>query len=313
MMAGMQPDTAEPVTQPDASAEESKEPGRFARWRARRAINREAAQAMRWERHVARGRAKRENHAAPALDAVDWGRWFPALMWFAAGVVAVTFVLSYHGLYENAARVVHLPEPLAILVPVGIDVFSLCCLTATFLLRDAPLRTRLYSWLMFGLTVAVSVAGNAVYAVSDVQRRAGTTDVAWGYLQLAAVIGAALWPAFSAGALHLLIVVRRHMERQRDKARQAAAEAEREAREQAAAIDRAAAAVALVKARAIVLAADGATVTEILTKLDLFEAQRRTVERWTKPVRDAMAAPRNGAAVKVASKRVSTRTDRETT
>jgi len=287
---------ADPVTQPDAHDAEPPKPSRFANWRARRAINRQARLAMRLERAVA---PRRTEPQTATLDAVDWARWYPALMWFAAGVVLVTFVLSYHGLYEFAAGVVHLPTELAILVPVGVDVFSLCCLAATFLTRDAHWRVRLYCWSMFGFTVAVSIAGNAVYAVSDVQRRASDSTVRWGYLQFAAVIGAALWPVFSAGALHLLIVVRRHMERQRDKIKTAVAQAHDEADEEE-----------RQQARALVLAAEGATVPDILVDLGLGYDKRRTVERWTRPIRDAVTAPKPVAPAKAAPRRVNGREGR---
>lgn len=280
-LVGMTTDTDDKVTHVNEPATVPAQPGRFRRWRDRRAVAR-----------AGRVRDTMPPNDAPTvdrptrspLDATDWSRWYPALMWFAAGVVAVTFVLSYHGLYEFSVDVAHLPPTLAVIVPVGVDVFSLCCLAATFLLRDAPWLTRLYSWLMFGSTVAVSVAGNAVYAVSDVERRGAQ---AWGYLQYAAVVGAALWPAFSAGALHLLIVVRRNMERQRDTDRRAVAtaRAQHDAEERQ-------------QARALVLAAGGAPVSDILIDLGLDESRRRAVERWTKPIRDALAAPRPAVAAK---------------
>lgn len=234
--------------------------------------------------------------AAPALDTVDWQRWYPALIFFAAGVVAVTFALSYHGLYEFAHTIVNLPYGLAIMVPVGVDVFSLCCLSATFLARDAPLRVRLYCWLMFAFTVGVSVGGNAVYAISDVQRRAvlEPSPLRWGYLQVGAVIGAALWPAFSAGALHLLIIIRRHLQRQRDKIKLLSHEAEK-----------AEAVETLLQARAIKRVVEGATVSDILAELKLPADQRRRVERWTEPIRAALAAPKPAV---VAAKATSRRT-----
>lgn len=246
-----------------------------------------------------------------ALDSVDWNRWYPALIWFAAGVVAVTFALSYHGLYEFAHKIVGLPFLLALMVPVGVDVFSLCCLAATFLTRDAPLRVRFYCWLMFACTVIVSVGGNAVYAAWFIQRDSIATALdSWRYLPAAAVVGASLWPAFSAGALHLLIVVRRHMERIRDSVRHAAEVARRaaETAELRAQAERDAAAEvqeaeAALEARAVVLAAGGATVSDILTGLDLDESRRRAVERWTKPIRDALAQRQPAVAAKPATRR----------
>lgn len=292
----MQSDTDSAVTHPVAPA-----PKRAPEERRRPSLATRLAHRLRrhHDRPSARVAPAPETRPATALDAVDWHRWYPALIGFAAGVVAVTFALSYHGLLEFAHKIVGLPFGLAVLVPVGVDVFSLCCLAATFLTRDAPWRVRFYCWLMFACTVAVSIAGNAVYAAWFIRRPAVATALeSWRYLPVAAVIGASLWPAFSAGALHLLIVVRRHMQRERDSARQAAAaiREQQDTEEQQ-------------QARALVLAAEGVSISDILEDLSLDVDRRRTVERWTKPVRDALTAPRPAVAAKPATRRVTARTE----
>lgn len=237
---------------------------RWSERRARRQLARAEAQAKRL-RDVA------------GTDDVDLTRWYPALIWLAVGVVAVTFALSYHGLFEYAHNIAYLPTELALVVPIGVDVFSLCSLVATFLCRDAHWRVRAYCWTIFGLTVAVSVAGNAMYAAAEVGKRHAASQVdRWTTLDFGAVAGAAVWPAFSAAALHLLIVARRHLSAQRARSATAAAVAEA-----------AAAAEQLKRARAIELAAAGRSCVEIAEEID---QPKRTVERWTAEVRAALAA-----------------------
>lgn len=222
-----------------------------------------------------------------ALDDQDVTRWWPALVVAVVAVVVVTFVLSYHGLYEFGTRLAFLPRALAVAVPVGIDVFSLCALFATFLCRDAHWRVRFYCWLVFGTTVAVSVAGNAIYAVWAVEQRAAAVgvaarDVVWSYREYSAVGGAALWPALAAGALHLLIITRRHM-----------------ATRSAKIMDLGGAQVSEVErqqAQAIIRVAEGDTCAAIADDMGL---PVRTVQRWTAELRAAMAPRVNGSRPKV--------------
>lgn len=116
-------------------------------------------------------------------------------------VAAVTFVLSFHGLTDYGQRVAGIEGRLAWLIPLGVDGLTLCAVAATFLLRHAELRVRAYAWLVFGVAVAASVAGNLSHAAS----RRLTSD---------GMVGAAAWPILLALASHLVIVSRRAMERQ---------------------------------------------------------------------------------------------------
>jgi len=194
-------------------------------------------------------------------------------------VIAFTFALSFHGLFEFARGIAYLPMLFSLAVPVGLDVFSLVSLISTFLCRDAPVRTRLYLWSVFLTTVAASVTGNALYAVASTNARTGGTH--WGYMQVAAVVVAGFWPALSAGALHMLIIVRRHLTRVED----VPAEVDVEAREDLA-------------AKATVLAYRGSSVADIVAELGVPE---RTVQRWTQPIREALAAAVQAAPVSPAS------------
>jgi hypothetical protein len=111
-----------------------------------------------------------------------------------------------------------------------------------------------------------------------------------------------VWPALSAVALHVLIVVRRHLDRRRDKARQAVAEAIREEDEAA----REEAAEKLLQARAVLLAVEGATAAAIVADLQLPESKQRTYERLTKPIRDALASGKPAVAAKATTSRRTT-------
>lgn len=266
----MHPDTAEPVTQPvvpDPAAAMKPEP-------------------RRWYSSVVAG---------------DLAALWPTIVVAFLAVLTVAFGMSFHGLFKFGELIMGWALGLCIAAPIGLDVFSLLCLIATFLTRDAPARVRVYCWLFLGLTVALSISGNGIsaYAVLDAVASRRGAHVTWGYAQVSAIVGAAFWPLLSAIALHVLIVVRRHLDERRDKIQTAVAavraEQDLEERQQA---------------RAIVLAAEGTSISDILEDLtkDLaYTGSRRTVERWTEKVRDALTAAKNGQPVKVAPKRVSTR------
>lgn len=126
---------------------------------------------------------------------------FGFLLGFTLLVGAVTFVLSFHGLDDYGARVAGLAG-LAWLVPLGVDGLTLVAVAATYLLRTAPWRVRAYAWLVFGVAIAASVAGNLSHAVAR-------------HLAADGMVGAAAWPILLALASHLVIVTRRWMERRR--------------------------------------------------------------------------------------------------
>jgi len=241
---------------------------------------------------------------APLL-AGDLAALWPAIVAAFLGVLVIAFAMSYHGLFTFGERIMAWSPWLCGVAPIGLDVFSIVGLLATFLTHDAPWRVRSYCWLAFGLTVLLSVGGNAISAFWVLDRVATVSHerFTWGYQQVSAVAGAAVWPALSAVALHVLIVVRRHLDRRRDKIKelseQARVEEEEAAQEEAAEV--------LLQARAVLLAAEGATAARIVTELQLPESKQRTYERLTKPIRDALAAPKPAvAAAKATSRRTTT-------
>lgn len=244
-----------------------------------------------------------------SVIAGDLAALWPAIVVAFLAVLAVAFGMSFHGLFKFGELIMGWALGLCIAAPIGLDVFSLLSLIATFLTRDARLRVRAYCWGFLIGTVALSIAGNGVsaYAILDAVAARRGEEFTWGYAQVSAIVGAAFWPLLSAIALHLLIVVRRHLDERRDKERQDAAAAERAALE----VERLAEVERGLEARAVVLAAGGTTVSEILDELDLEESQRRNVERWTKPVRDALtgrpATPKT--PTRVNGRRVAEKTD----
>jgi hypothetical protein len=217
------------------------------------------------------------------LLAGDLAALWPAIVVAFLAVLGVAFGMSFHGLFVFGELIMGWALGLCIAAPIGLDVFSLLCLIAAFLTRDAHWRVRLYCWLFLGVTVSLSIAGNAIsaYAVLDaVATRRGETFV-WGYQQVSAIVGAAFWPLLSAIALHVLIVVRRHLDERRDRIRAdvARVRAEQDTEE-------------LQQARAVVLAAAGKPIPDILEDLSTsfgYTGSRRTVERWTETVRTSLA------------------------
>lgn len=228
------------------------------------------------------------------LLAGDLAALWPAIVVAFLGVLVIAFGMSFHGLYAFGDRVMDWAMGLCIAGPIGLDVFSLLCLIATFLTRDAPLHIRAYCWAALLAAVAASIGGNAIsaYAALDAVAARRNADVRWGYREVSAIVWAAFWPLLSAVALHVLIVVRRHLDERRDSVRQAVEEAEQEAADEQ-----------LLQARALVLAAEGATASAIVSQLGLEESRQRSVERWTKPVRDALAARPAVAAAKPTTRR----------
>jgi hypothetical protein len=204
----------------------------------------------------------------PVRADTGYRRAFGTAIALAALVVLVSFGLSFHGLYEFARVIVHLPEEFCLTVPFAVDLFALVAMVVAFLTHDAGWKVRAYCWGIVGGTVAVSVAANGIYAW-DLLERSGSTRYA-----VAAVAFAALWPLLSALSLHLIIVARRHLVRRRAAA-EAAAQAAREVEEES------------IRTRAELMALRGETTTTIAETLGQKE---RTVQRWTEGIRAAMKA-----------------------
>lgn len=113
-------------------------------------------------------------------------------------------VLSYNALRQVGVAI-HSGTQLSYLFPLVIDGFIAYGVRAILLLRDAPLRARLYAWFLFALATAASLWANALHAVR--LNQPGTRvlilgDQAVGVLSMVA-------PLALAGATHLHILVTR--------------------------------------------------------------------------------------------------------
>lgn len=124
---------------------------------------------------------------------------FGAAVFVASLVAADAFVWTYHGNDDYGHRVAGLSY-LSPVVPIGLDGLTLVAVAATFLLRHAPLRVRLYAWMVFGVAMSLSIAGNLSHADS---RHLGWQGMA----------GAAVAPVLLGLSSHLVIVVRRALDR----------------------------------------------------------------------------------------------------
>lgn len=119
-------------------------------------------------------------------------------------LAAVGFALSYDALRQMAVAV-HIRGLLTYLFPLVIDGFIAIGVVALITLRTAPLRSRLYVWVLVGAATITSIWANAVHAI---RLNEGTRL----YLDNATV-GAlsAIAPLALAGAVHLYLVINRHL------------------------------------------------------------------------------------------------------
>ncbi|WP_328912487.1 MULTISPECIES: DUF2637 domain-containing protein [unclassified Streptomyces] len=114
--------------------------------------------------------------------------------------------LSYDALQQMAVAI-HVRGPLTYLFPLVIDGFIAYGIRALLVLRDAPLRSRLYVWMLFGTATAASIWANALHAVR-LNQQAPVTDG----LRLSDTVVAVLStiaPLALAGAVHLYILIAR--------------------------------------------------------------------------------------------------------
>ncbi|WP_330457421.1 DUF2637 domain-containing protein [Streptomyces sp. NBC_00820] len=114
--------------------------------------------------------------------------------------------LSYDALQQMAVAI-HIRGLLTYLFPLVIDGFIAYGVRALLVLRDAPLRARLYVWTLFGTATAASIWANALHAV-----RLNEDAVAATGLQLGDTVVAVLStiaPLALAGAVHLYILIAR--------------------------------------------------------------------------------------------------------
>lgn len=114
--------------------------------------------------------------------------------------------LSYDALQQMAVAI-HIRGLLTYLFPLVIDGFIAYGVRALLVLSKAPLRARLYVWVLFGTATAASIWANALHAVRLNQQtthsglRLGDTVVA---------VLSTLAPLALAGAVHLYILITRH-------------------------------------------------------------------------------------------------------
>lgn len=129
--------------------------------------------------------------------------------WDRAAVVALGgagCALSYDALQQMAVAI-HIRGFLTYLFPLVIDGFIAYGIRALLVLRNAPLRARLYVWTLFGTATAASIWANALHAV-----RINQDSVAGTGLRLDDAVVAVLStiaPLALAGAVHLYILIAR--------------------------------------------------------------------------------------------------------
>lgn len=114
--------------------------------------------------------------------------------------------LSYDALQQMAVAI-HVRGLLTYLFPLVIDGFIAYGIRALLVLRDAPLRARLYVWTLFGTATAASIWANALHAVRLNEVNASATGLRLGDMVVAVL--STIAPLALAGAVHLYILIAR--------------------------------------------------------------------------------------------------------
>ncbi|WP_406281407.1 DUF2637 domain-containing protein [Streptomyces sp. NBC_00209] len=114
--------------------------------------------------------------------------------------------LSYDALQQMAVAI-HVRGVLTYLFPLVVDGFIAYGVRALVVLRDAPLRARLYVWMLFGTATAASIWANALHAVRLNGQVAAGTGLRLGDTVVAVL--STLAPLALAGAVHLYILIAR--------------------------------------------------------------------------------------------------------
>ncbi|MFF4453780.1 DUF2637 domain-containing protein [Streptomyces goshikiensis] len=114
--------------------------------------------------------------------------------------------LSYDALQQMAVAI-HIRGFLTYLFPLVIDGFIAYGVRALLVLRDAPLRARLYVWTLFGTATAASIWANALHAVRLNEEVVAGTDLRLGDTVVAVL--STIAPLALAGAVHLYILIAR--------------------------------------------------------------------------------------------------------
>ncbi|WP_405717275.1 DUF2637 domain-containing protein [Streptomyces sp. NBC_00046] len=129
--------------------------------------------------------------------------------WDRAAVVALGgagCALSYDALQQMAVAI-HIRGFLTYLFPLVIDGFIAYGIRALLVLRNAPLRARLYVWTLFGTATAASIWANALHAVRINQDTVAGTGLRLGDAVVAVL--STIAPLALAGAVHLYILIAR--------------------------------------------------------------------------------------------------------
>ncbi|MFD7052666.1 DUF2637 domain-containing protein [Streptomyces mirabilis] len=114
--------------------------------------------------------------------------------------------LSYDALQQMAIAI-HVRGLLTYLFPLVIDGFIAYGIRALLVLRDAPLRARLYVWMLFGTATAASIWANALHAVRLNEENTAATRLRLGDTVVAVL--STIAPLALAGAVHLYILIAR--------------------------------------------------------------------------------------------------------
>ncbi|WP_127360936.1 DUF2637 domain-containing protein [Actinacidiphila soli] len=114
--------------------------------------------------------------------------------------------LSYDALQQMAVAI-HVRGFLTYLFPLVIDGFIAYGIRALLVLRDAPLRARLYVWMLFGTATAASIWANALHAVRLNEEDASATGLRLSDTVVAVL--STIAPLALAGAVHLYILIAR--------------------------------------------------------------------------------------------------------
>ncbi|MGW2613335.1 DUF2637 domain-containing protein [Streptomyces sp. NPDC001500] len=114
--------------------------------------------------------------------------------------------LSYDALQQMAVAI-HVRGLLTYLFPLVIDGFIAYGVRALLVLRDAPLRARLYVWTLFGTATAASIWANALHAVRLNEEAVAGTGLRLGDTVVAVL--STIAPLALAGAVHLYILIAR--------------------------------------------------------------------------------------------------------
>ncbi|MFI2031663.1 DUF2637 domain-containing protein [Streptomyces buecherae] len=122
--------------------------------------------------------------------------------------------LSYDALQQMAVAI-HVRGFLTYLFPLVIDGFIAYGIRALLVLRDAPLRARLYVWTLFGTATAASIWANALHAVRLNDEAVAGTGLRLGDAVVAVL--STIAPLALAGAVHLYILIARGPVEARDR------------------------------------------------------------------------------------------------